>query len=84
MSRYEVLHYPGDRTAAIYAGQIIGHDEIGRPYAVLDADYQHGHTTVHLTYATTEQISAAVAERQGEAEDNTERYLRLRAAGLVR
>jgi hypothetical protein len=57
--RYEVLHYPGDVTARVHTGQIFGCDDFGRPYEVIDAEYQHGHTTVHLQYATTETLRAA-------------------------
>lgn len=102
---YQVLHYPDDVRDGAEPGSILGHDEVGRPFAVIDAELdvcpccepgpfaEEGcpscdetglRTTVHLQYATPEQITAAVAERQAEAEDNTERYLCLRAAGLVR
>lgn len=103
MSRYEILHYPDDVRDGTSTGAILGHDEVGRPYAVLDTDLDVCEcsnpfgdeecpsclgtglqTTVHLAYAATEQITAAVAEQQAQMEDNTERYLRLRAAGLVR
>lgn len=37
--RYEVLHYRRDVTSSAQPGQILGHDEFGRPYEVLDAEY---------------------------------------------
>lgn len=39
--RYEVLHYRGDVTMSDRAqpGALLGHDEMGRPYEVLDAEY---------------------------------------------
>lgn len=61
MTRYEVLHYPGDVTARVRPGQILGCDEFGRPYEVIDAEYQHGHTVVNLQYATAETLRAAQA-----------------------
>lgn len=71
MTRYELLHYRGDLTPYIRPGQLLGYDEVGRPYAVLDAEVgyhcPHGtdhprcqvRTTVHLQYAPPEQITAA-------------------------
>lgn len=93
MSRYELLHYRGDLTPDIHEGDLLGTDEVGRPYAVIDAEFEPcpecdptvgwpgplwwksadpdreacpgcdgsgGQTTVHLQYATPEQITAAV------------------------
>lgn len=42
MSQYAVLHYRGDVTGAELAqpGAILGHDEAGRPYEVLDAEFE--------------------------------------------
>lgn len=39
--RYEVLHYRGNVTSSAGAqpGAILGHDELGRPYEVIDAEY---------------------------------------------
>lgn len=61
--RYGLLHYRRDITSSVREGQILGCDEVGRPYAVLDAEYepQTDMTTVHLAYATAEQIKAAQA-----------------------
>jgi len=38
--RFEVLHYPGDLTDRILAGQVLGADEFGRPFEVLDVERQ--------------------------------------------
>lgn len=68
--RYEVLHSPGDVTGAEQAqpGALLGHDEMGRPYEVLDAGLEyfcpHGtdhprcqvRTSVHVQYATPETL----------------------------
>lgn len=63
--RYEQLHYRGNVTGADRAqpGQILGHDELGRPYEVLDAEYEpdSGRTTVNLQYATPDNLRAALA-----------------------
>lgn len=42
MSQYSVLHYRGDLTGSEQAqpGAILGHDEAGRPYEVLDAEFE--------------------------------------------
>jgi len=39
--RYEVLHYLGDLTGheGLQPGHIFAHDEIGRPYEVLDVEF---------------------------------------------
>ena len=39
--RYEVLHYPGDVSGSDQAqpGALLGCDEVGRPYEVIDAEY---------------------------------------------
>jgi hypothetical protein len=61
MSRYEILHYRGAVEKGVSAGQLLGYDEVGRPYAVIDAEYQPevDITTIFLQYATPEQIRAA-------------------------
>ena len=66
MTRYELLHYPGDVEKSLTPGDIHGTDEIGRPYAVIDAEYkpQQDWTVVHLTYATPEQAQAHIARYQ--------------------
>lgn len=66
MTRYELLHYPGDVEDSATPGEIHGTDEVGHPYAVIDAEYkpQKGWTVVHLTYATPEQAQAYVARYQ--------------------
>lgn len=38
--RYEVLHYPGDLTASVRPGQILGADEAGWFFQVLDVERQ--------------------------------------------
>ena len=69
MTRYEVLHYPGDVEEGASAGEILGTDEIGRPYAMIDAEYkpQKDWTVVHLTYATPEQAQAYVTRYQKQS-----------------
>jgi hypothetical protein len=66
--RYEVLHYPGDLTGAeqMQPGRILGHDELCRPYEVLDAEYDPatGRTAVHLQYASTENLRAELERRR--------------------
>jgi hypothetical protein len=62
--RYEELHYPGDVTGSDQAqpGALLGHDELGRPYEVLDAEYDAAadRTTVNLQYATPANLRAAL------------------------
>lgn len=36
---YEQLNYRGDVTAAAKPGQLLGHDEVYRPWAIIDAEY---------------------------------------------
>lgn len=63
--RYGVLHYSGDLTGSegLHPGGILGHDELGRPYEVLDAEYDAAtnRTTVNLQYATADNLRAALA-----------------------
>lgn len=42
MTRYGLLNYVGDLTGndEVQPSQILGHDEIGHPYEVLDADFR--------------------------------------------
>ena len=63
MTRYEVLHYRGDLTLDVREGQILGCDEVGRPYMTTDAEYDASTdtTTVFLEYASTEALRAAGA-----------------------
>ena len=71
MTRYELLHYPGNVEKSLTPGDIHGTDEIGRPYAVIDAEYkpQKDWTVVHLTYATPEQAQAHIARYQKDASE---------------
>jgi hypothetical protein len=79
MQRYEALHYPRDLTEHenLQPGRILGHDEIGRPYEVIDAELEivwpqgqdapsRARTTVNLQYAGTEALKAEMV-RRGEA-----------------
>jgi|tagenome__1003787_1003787.scaffolds.fasta_scaffold20467155_2 hypothetical protein len=63
--RFEVLHYPGNVTGADKAqpGALLGGDETGRPYEVIDAEYMPGDdfTAAHLTYASTDTLRAHLA-----------------------
>jgi hypothetical protein len=63
MSSYELLHYRGDVTSRALVGQILGCDEFGRPFEIIDAEYQPevDTTTVFLQYATAETLRAAQA-----------------------
>jgi hypothetical protein len=62
--RYEVLHYRGNVTGSDTAqpGALLGADEFGRPYEVIDAEYDpdSDRTTVQLQYASPESIRAAM------------------------
>ena len=67
---YPCLRYPANVTGAevCQPGQLLGWDEIGRPYEVIDAEFipdaegsETGHTNVFLQYATPETIRAAQA-----------------------
>jgi hypothetical protein len=66
-TQYPVLRYPGNITGADGAqpGALLGHDEIGRPYEVIDAEYIDtpdgvgGYTNVFLQYATPETLKKA-------------------------
>lgn len=67
-ARYPVLRYPGNVTGSDQAqpGVILGWDEFGRPYEVIDAEFvpdgshfgEPAHTDVFLQYATPEAIRA--------------------------
>lgn len=75
--RYQLLRYRGDAAAAARPGDVLGCDDLGRPYEVVDAEVEvrycngrshgtcecHGHTrtTVHLQYATPDSIRAHLA-----------------------
>ena len=62
VARYEVLHYRGDLTHDALPGVLLGFDELGRRYEVLDAEYdaEIDRTTVHLQYATEETLRTAL------------------------
>lgn len=59
--KYGLLHYLGDLTPTITPGHLLGHDELYRPFAIIDAEYDAAsdRTTVHLQTATAEQLKAA-------------------------
>ena len=78
MSRYEALHYRGDVEEAASNGELLGYDEGGRPYAVIDAEYQpeSDTTTVFLQYATPEQIQAAMKVRSAIERNDARRRMR--------
>lgn len=61
--KYGLLHFRGDLRQYLREGQILGHDEEFRPFAVIDADYDAdaNQTTVQLQTATAEQLKAATA-----------------------
>jgi hypothetical protein len=67
-TRYGLLHYPGDVTADVHEGQLLGHDEAGRFFAVIDAEFDpvKRRTAVHLQHASPDQIRAALGEAQAE------------------
>lgn len=78
-TRYEQLHYPGDVTGSEDAqpGRVLGGDEFGRPYEVIDAVYEPcepgcdlhgtcGRTTVNVQYAVAENIVAAYTRLTAE------------------
>jgi hypothetical protein len=62
-AHYPVLTYPGNITGSdmVQPGALLGHDEIDRPYEVIDAEYIPGDdkTLVYLQYATTETLRVA-------------------------
>lgn len=69
-SRYAQLTYRGDVTESATPGRILGQDEVGRFYEVIDADYSEffddehemaGHTHVNLQYASPETIKRELA-----------------------
>lgn len=55
---YEILHYPGDVTDAAVEGKLLGEDELGRPYEIIDSEFDGERTTVHLKYASKETLKA--------------------------
>lgn len=72
LQRYEVLHYPGDLTGReeLAPGRLLAHDEVGRPYEVIDTEYEPGdwpdwpgRTTVNLQYAGSDALKAEMARR---------------------
>jgi hypothetical protein len=67
MQRYELLHYPGDVTGSDGAqpGTVLGHDEAGRFYEVLDASFERcstcsGEGTVVAPNRGGDPLTAAV------------------------
>jgi hypothetical protein len=62
--RYGLLHYPGDVTAGARPGMVLGCDELGRPYEVLDAEYDSAtdRTSVHLQYASPDNVRAHLTQ----------------------
>ena len=77
---YPVLRYPGNITGAdaVQEGKLLGWDEVGRPYEVIDAEFiperveadydgsghvaEPGYTNVYLQYAKAESIQAQANE----------------------
>lgn len=59
--KYGLLHYRGDVTGAAVAGQLLGCDEVFRPYVITDAEYQPevDMTTVWVQTASGDEIKAA-------------------------
>lgn len=55
---YKMLNYRGDLTRTAEVGMILGEDEFGRPYEIIDADYdaESNMTQVHLQYATEDSL----------------------------
>ena len=54
---YHVLHYKG-RVDPLDEGEILGYDEVGREFEVIDCEYDPDtdRTTVNLQYATVESL----------------------------
>jgi hypothetical protein len=81
---YEVLHYRGDLTGSedCQPGTLLGVNEMGWPFEVLDAEVVYGledspmvpYTRVHLQTATVDAVRAA--QRRVAAEQR-ERMLRM-------
>jgi hypothetical protein len=81
-AEYPVLRYPGNITGSdnVQPGSMLGWDEVGRPYEVIDTEFipdrvdvdydgsgyvaEAGHTNVYLQYATPETLRA-FAEKNG-------------------
>lgn len=66
MIEYGVLNYPGDVTSsdATRPGGLLGVNEVGWPWEVLDAEYsaERDRTEVHVMTARPETVKAAVEE----------------------
>lgn len=62
--KYGRLHYPGDATARVREGQLLGHDETFRPYVVLDAEYEADadRTVVNLQTASPADLKRETAQ----------------------
>lgn len=65
---YPVLTYPGNITGSegCQPGRLLGWDEIGRPYEVIDAEYlpDDDKTLIFLQYASPENIWAEIQRRR--------------------
>lgn len=61
---FGLLHYRGDVTGAHLAqpGSLLGCDEAGRPFEVIDAEYDPAAdgTSVHLQFATPDTLRAHI------------------------
>ncbi len=62
MIEYEMLHYRADLRDHPEAqpGALLGNNEIGWPWQVIDCEYAGGRTTVHLQTATPEAVQKAM------------------------
>jgi hypothetical protein len=61
--KYGLLHYRGDLTKTALPGNLLGHDELYRPYVIIDAEYDaaEDRTTVHVQTASAEELRQAAA-----------------------
>lgn len=81
MTEYGVLHYAGDVTAAdqVQPGMLLGTNELGVPWEVLDAEFDGQRTTVQLQTATPDAIRAGVARVQEVVDTQLPAVQRVRA-----
>lgn len=60
--QFGILRYAGNITGSddVQPGRLLGHDEVGRPYEVVDAEYDPAadKTAVQIQYATVEALKA--------------------------
>jgi len=83
--QYGILNYKGNIVDSFNKGEILGYDELYRPYEVVDTEYDEetDKTIVYLQYATQESLKAHATEYDERSEEMRVSLQSLHAAGLT-